>query len=206
MLRRERRLAASVGRVLRDFDRTIISEFSSSPTLCALITSINEWIDPDANFEAFYTNIWNIDSASGFGLDIWGRIVGINRIVTLAGPIPPYFGWEEARPSTTGFNQAPFYSGPAVTQNFTLTDEAYRNAILVKAAQNITNCSIPAINQILLNLFPGRGSCYVLDGLNMTLTYVFNFALVPFEVALVTTSGVLPKPTGVKALYIYPGS
>lgn len=188
---------------MRNFDQTVISQYSNSPRLAALITSINQWIDPDANFEAFYTSIWNIDSASGIGLDIWGRIVGINRIVTL--PVPtPYFGWEEARPTTTGFNQAPFYAGPPATLNYTLADESYRRAILAKAAQNITDCSIPAINQILLNLFPDRGSCYVLDGLNMTLTYVFNFVLQPFEIALVTTSGVLPKPTGVKAIYSYP--
>lgn len=188
---------------MRDFDQTVISQFSNSPRLCALITSINAWYDPDANFEAFYTLVWNVDTAVGYGLDVWGRIVGINRVLSLPNPTP-YFGWEEARPSTTGFNQAPFYSGPPSTTNFVMTDLSYRQAILAKAAQNVTNCSIPAINAILRNLFPQRGDCHVIDGLDMTMTYFFSFALQPWEQALVVSSGVLPKPTGVKVLYSYP--
>jgi hypothetical protein len=37
----------------------------------------------------------------------------------------------------------------------------------------------------------------VADGLNMSLTYTFNFALNPIEVAIIQESGVLPNPTGV---------
>ena len=110
--------------------------------------------------------------------------------------------------------------------------------IFAKAAANITDCSIPAINQILLNLFPSRGNCYVVDGPNqaetqafgfgeatdrvgfgqgpfvdyiaetaaaMTMVYVFDFALRPYEISIVLSSGVLPKPTGVKATASYLG-
>jgi hypothetical protein len=150
---------------MRDFDRTILSQFASSPTLVQLITNINSYIDPDANLEAFYENIWNIDTAVGYGLDVWGRIVGIGRVLEV--PTGGYFGFAEATNlSANPFGQAPFYSGQPTTSNFTLTDEAYRLLILAKAAANITDCSIPAINQILLALFPGRGNAYVTDGNN----------------------------------------
>ena len=56
--------------------------------------------------------------------------------------------------------------------------------------------------QILLNLFPGRGSCYVTDGLNMSMEYKFEFPLTPVEVSIVTNSGVLPRPVCVSATVV----
>ena len=62
-------------------------------------------------------------------------------------------------------NQSPFYSGAVLTSNFNLSDDAFRTLIFAKALANISDGSIPAINQLLLNLFPRRGNCYVTDGL-----------------------------------------
>src|SRR6266550_5302096 len=148
---------------MRDFDKTIISQYSNSAVLTQLLTNLNTYIDPDANLEAFYSLIWNVDTAEKYGLDVWGRIVGINRTLQVAAG--SYFGFQEAL-DRTGFNQSPFYNGQPTTTNFDLSDEAFRRLIFAKAAQNITDSSIPAINQILRNLFPGRGNCYVTDGPN----------------------------------------
>lgn len=218
---------------MRDFESTVISQYANSPRLTTLISNFNDYIDPGANLEAFWDLIWNIDTAQGYGLDVWGRIVGVNRVLTLTQT--DYFGFVEPG-NWLGFNQAPFYTGTLITSNFTLTDEAYRLLIFAKAAANITDCSIPAINQILMNLFPDRGNAFVAEGqfarqlapfgfkestdavgfnqgtfgqldqvvtFGMQMTYVFQFALEPFEVAIVTTSGVLPKPTGVLADFSY---
>jgi len=215
-----------------NWPQTIISQYADSPRLLALIEAINEWISPDTDFEAFYQLMWNIrkqGGAVGYGLDVWGRIVGVSRRLTVTGG--SFFGFEEAG-DRTGFNQSAFWTGELTTTNFTLTDETYRFLIFAKAALNITNSSIPAINRILMELFPNRGNAYVIDGRNtgdlgyfgwgeagdrvgwsqgpfgdnlpttpnnMTLTYVFDFVLEPFEIAIVTVSGALPRPVGVKA-------
>ena len=63
-----------------------------------------------------------------------------------------------------------------------------------KALFNVSDGSIPAINQILLNLF-GQG--YVTDGLNLTMTYTIPTALTSVQYAIVLNSGVLPRPPGV---------
>lgn len=219
--------------------QTVISQYNQSESLLTLLEAVNQWIDPNQNFENFFLLIWNILSepdnppGSSYGLDVWGRIVNIGRVLSLTTG-GPYFGFQEAG-DRVGFGQGPFWGGPTITTNFTLTDPDYRRLILAKAAFNITNGSIPAINQILLHLFSGRGNCYVTDGANgptgiwfgfyeagdrvgfgqgpfgdfkpsgpgnMTLTYVFDFPLQPFEVAMVL-SGVLPKPTGVQAFWSY---
>lgn len=257
---------------MRNWPQTVISQFADSPRMLALLESIDEWISPDANLENFFQFVWNIrrqGGAFGHGLDVWGRIVNVGRVVSLT-TFGPSFGFGEAG-DRTGFDQANFYSAERVTTNFTLTDEVYRLLIFARAALNLTDCSIPAINAILMNLFPDRGNAYVTDGRNgptnvwfgfgeaqdrvpfsgvfippgdyfgfgepadrfgfdlapfyesgttdisfgpfqdfgptvpknMSMIYVFEFVLHPFEIAIVTNSGVLPKPVGVRATASY---
>jgi len=69
---------------------------------------------------------------------------------------------------------------------------------------NISDGSIPSFNQILLTLFPNRGLVYVADGLNMTMQFVFSFALTPVELAIMEQSGVLPNPAGVVVSIVQP--
>jgi hypothetical protein len=190
---------------MKSFFQTIITQFGASPKLQTLLAAINDWLSLDADFELFFNTVWNIETASGYGLDVLGRIVVIPRAVTVESA--PVFGFYEAT-DRVGFGQGPFAEAhSASTVSYTLSDEAYRAFIYAKAAFNITNGSTPAINYILMNLlFPNRGNAYVEDGNNMTLTYVFKFLLQPFEIAMVQ-SGVLPKPTGVQAFWQFlPGN
>lgn len=212
-----------------DIWETVISQYANSPIITTLITNFASYIDQTQNLDQFYDLIMNVDTAQGYGLDVWGRIVGVNRVLTVTSP-ETYFGFEESN-EASGFNQAPFYSGQILTTNFTLDDLAYRRLILVKAFANISQCAIPVLNQMLLTLFPNRGNAYVTEGIaggpwfgfeeatdalgfnqapfyggqaisRMVMTYTFNFALSPVEQAIVRSSGVLPKPTGVKSYVI----
>ena len=88
-------------------------------------------------------------------------------------------------------------TGGGTTTNFTLLDPDYRTLLYAKAASNITNGSIPAVNQILLTLFPNRGAAYVADNLNMSCTLTFKFALTPVELAIIEQANVLPIRCGV---------
>lgn len=181
-----------------NFWDTVISQFASSPALISLIESFDGALDQTENFDSFFDMIWNVNTAQGVGLDIWGRIVGVSRILQISVP-STYLGFEEALPGSNPFNQAPFFSGQQLTTNFALTDPAFRILIFAKALANISDGSIKSINALLRALFPGRGTAYVADGLNMTLTYTFDFILSPVELAIVEQSGVLPKSTGVSS-------
>jgi hypothetical protein len=186
-----------------DYLKTIVSQYANSPTLTQLIQNFNEYIDPAQHFDAFFDLIWNVDTAQGHGLDVWGRIVGVERTVQVPIPGSNFFGFQEAHdPLITGFNQAPFFGGSGLTQNFTMPDSAYRTVILAKAAANISDGSIRSMNAVLRTLFPGRGVCYVRDNLDMTLTYVFAFVLTPVELATVVQSGILPRPAGVSTNFL----
>jgi Protein of unknown function (DUF2612) len=179
---------------------TIISQYANSPIIDAWITQFNSAMDQTENFDNLYDFVWNLNTAVGNGLDTWGRILGITRVIQIAGTAE-YFGFEEANAYT--FNQESFFSSAPATTNYNLSDPAYRTLLFAKAATNITNGSIPAINAILLSLFPNRGVCYVADNGGMSMTYTFLFPLTQVEVGIVTTSGVLPAPVGVAIGYSY---
>jgi hypothetical protein len=208
---------------------TVISQYANSPIIDSLILSFDAALDQTENFDNFYDLIMNVYTAQGYGLDTWGRIVGVTRQILIS--IGAWFGFAEASPGSDTFGQGSFYSGEPLTDVYFLTDDAYRLLIFAKAAANITNGSIPAINRILMNLFPNRGNAYVTEGQdnipyfgfaesinasgfdqapfytgeslgNMEMSYVFDFQLTPVELAIVQQSGVLPKPVGVAATVV----
>lgn len=183
-----------------DVWRTIISQYANSPVLTQLILNMDAYLDQTADFDDFFDLVMNVDTAQGWGLDVWGRRVNVSRTLTVS--IGDFLGFQEAGTPAEPFNQAPFYGGQQINNNVILTDSAYRVLILAKALANICDGSIPAINQILLNLFPNRGNCYVVDGLDMTMQYKFNFGLSPVELAIVQQSGVLPRSTGVSVTVV----
>lgn len=183
---------------MENVGRTIISQYANSATLRTLIENLNEYIDPRVNIEEFYRTIWNVDTAEGEGLDIWGRIVGVSRLLQLTGT-QNIFGFLNASVpyDWAPFGQGTFSTGTEVTQAYELNDTAYRTLILTKALANIVATNAPSLNALLRNLFPGRGRAYVLDLGNMSMRFVFEFSLTNIEYAILTQSGALPHPAGV---------
>lgn len=185
---------SGLGILAFDVAQVILSQYANSPVLVALLRRLNDAIDQGANIDAFYTNVWNIRSATGYGLDVWGRIVGVNRVLRV--PKGGTLGWREAGDAES-FGTGIWAGRGSLTNNYALSDDAFRRLVLAKAALNITDGSIPAINRALMTLFPDHGNCYVRDDGGMAMTYVFGATLSPLELAIVSQSGVLPKPAGV---------
>ena len=187
---------------MQDVRSTILAQYANSPTICSLIEAFDACIDPTADLDTFLTKIWDVSTANTYGLDVWGKIVGVTRNIQI--PVTPtYFGFGEAftiGTATTGvqpFDEAPMYDGALITQTYSLPDESFRKLIMVKAMANISNCTIPAINSMLRALFNGSGRAYVLDVGNMAMQLVFEFILSPLDRSILNYSGVLPRPAGV---------
>lgn len=185
-----------------DVEQTIISQYANSPTIVRLINNMNAYLDPRKNIDNFFKLVWNVDTAIGYGLDLWGRIVGVSRVLQISDVT--YFGFTGPfGASGVPWNQGIFYNGEPLTSNYTLSDSAFRILILAKALKNICNATIGATNQILINLFgangliPLPGNSYCTDGLDMTMTYTFHGPLDPVSSAIIYASGVLPRPAGV---------
>jgi len=196
-----------------NWDETLLSQYVDSPTLVGLLQSFNDAVDPTINIANFYSNIWNIATAVGNGLDIWGQIVGVSRYLQVSAS--NYLGFEEAYTAPTAstgpqpFGQAPFGSGTALTTTFALADAQYRRLILVKAAANISNLSIPSINALLQAEFSTSdginpyGSAYVINSGSMSFQYHLTFVPSAVQIAIINNSGVFPRPAGVSVSLTY---
>lgn len=180
---------------MQNLEQTIGSQYANSPVLLQLINDFNQYVDPAANLTAFYDMVWNLSSAMGFGLTIWGNILQVGRLLAVASA-GPFFGFDQGG-SMSGFGQGVFLEFVGETSIYSLPDSTYRTLLFTKALANISNMSIPSLNQLVSNLFAGRGRCYCTDLGNMEMTYTFEFVLLPVEVAILEQSGVLPHPTGV---------
>lgn len=204
---------------MQNWEQTVLSQYGNSPILLALIEGMNDAIDPRANIDAFFQNVWNIDTAQGYGLDVWGRIVGITRYIQVPSNID-YFGFKTggSPEHSLPFGSGVFYAGKNSTQTYALSDAAYRSLILFRAMVNIAAVNIPTLNR-LINLllggitglyvangyvldgyFSNRGGqqAYVVDLGNMQMRYVIGYSLNVYQSAIVNTPGVLPNPSGVK--------
>lgn len=188
-------------------EQTIISQYANSPSITRLVYNMAKYMDQSADIASFLANYWDVSTAVGPGLDNWGKIVGLpnGRLLEL-GADDQTFGFANADspPDWAPFNQGTFFTGVNSSTAFILADPSFRTLILAKALANITATTAQALNQLLRNLFPGRGRCYVTDGgkINtatngMTMSFVFEFALSQVEYAILTQSGVMPHPAAV---------
>lgn len=171
---------------------TILSQYANSPILMRLIGDLTDAIDPSANIEQFYKLVMNLHTAKGFGLDVWGRIVGIDRNIGITDVKGEYFGFAGG---FYPFNNRPFRGGNEKSGG--LSDIAYRNLIIMKALANIIYATAPNINKLLKIAFNGRRCYYLITG-PMQAQYVFEFKLTVLERFIVRSMNILPHPCGVK--------
>ena len=195
------------------WQKTILSQYVDSPTLTGLIQSFNDAVEPTTDIANFYSQIWNVATAQGYGLDVWGQIVGVSRLLQVNAS--NYFGFNEAYTAPTAstgpqpFNQAPFSLGVPATTTFALSDAQYRRLILVKAAANISDLSVPSINKLLQMEFSTSdgvnpyGKAYVIDSGGMAFQYHLGFTPSALQIAIINNSGVFPRPAGVSVTLTY---
>jgi len=154
-----------------DLNSTIISQYTNSSVLMAWLQSLNSSIDPTVNITSFKSNVWGaLTSVPGgninYGLDVWGRIVGVNRVI-FTSPTASYVGFVEAGTPTLYSVQTMgdgagsggvFYNGtPLVPAYITVSNSDFQKMILAKALANISTCSVPSLNRILRILFGSQG-------------------------------------------------
>ena len=120
---------------------------------------------------AFISEILNIKTCSSQALDnYWGKIFKITRT---------------------------FYNSDT-QQEFTLTDDEFREIIYLRAFATSWDGCLFSLNEFLGQLFQERGEVGVIDALNMTtLIFSFDFKLKDWELYLFKNTNILPRPAGV---------
>ena len=189
----------------------IQSQYSASKTILALAAGYQERIDPHTDVDLFYEKMFDIYTAQGVGLDNWGVILQIGRIIP--GPYTgdcfgfdvPFGGLPEKPEDFHPFDQLPFVpdagTGAAVTM-ITLDDELFRLLLLYKALANISASDAATQNRLLSVLIDtgigGFGNvAYVLEVGPMVIRWVFADFLTPQQRAVFAVAGTLARGAGV---------
>lgn len=140
----------------------VISQYANSPILTAWMSAWFSTIDPTEFFDLFFDNMWNMDTNWGYGLDVWGRIVGglsFTRTIQVVVPVP-YFSFDDPE---LGFDTpgADIYApGDPLTEIApqALQDTDWRRLIMARAAGNISNGSISSVLFAYNTFFSWYGS------------------------------------------------
>lgn len=185
---------------MKDIKPTIISQYAHSPTLLSLLECFNQCICPSEKLREFYDLVWHIDTAESYGLDVWGRIVGVSRHFKIT-PSDVYLGFANG---FLPFDQGVWSSGDGTTATYTLSNDAFRQLIMIKAMSNIIYATAYNINRLLIAMFRDRGRAYFMKIGTMKARYIFDFDLTPYEKAIITQSNVLPQPSGVQVDFYEP--
>lgn len=172
---------------MKNLKNTIISQYANSPVLLNLIANFDEYIDPKHNVESFYRLVWNVDTAQGIGLDFWGNVVGISRDIVV-NEKNQFIGSSLAADDLEKYK---------VNSRYFMNDEMFRKMILMKAMSNIIYATAYNINTLLISLFEKRGKAYFIKSGTMSARYVFEFNLTPEEKAVLISTDLLPRPSGV---------
>lgn len=174
-------------------ENTIISQYSNSPVITTMIGFLNESIDPRVDCQKFYDMIFNVETAQGYGLDVWGGIVGINREIRMKAE-DEFVGFAQGM---TSFNSGAWSVDESTDRKYRLDDDIYRKTIMLKAMSNIIYATAPNINKLLRWMFGKRGRAYFVKNGTMSARYVFEFYLLPLERAIIRQTDLLPRPCGV---------
>lgn len=180
--------------------KTLSTFFNKDCSLTRLVNEITTAIDFSYILDGFYDNFFNIDSASSYWVEIWGRIVGLDRAVKLLNN--DAFGFAGSNAKT--FNEGSFFGGDPAGNSFTISNlTLYRHAIKTKQLINISGCTIPELNEIVAYFFDDAAASFVTDNYDMTITYWLAVAETDDKAIIFTSPVFCPRPAGVRVKFKY---
>lgn len=179
-----------------DLSEVLLWQYNEAVRLQSLILAENTWYA--TNQGQFWTDWWrdvfNLDTANEFGLAVWARILNIPLAIAQDWTPRPVWGFD---PHSLNFTRGNF--GPDSTGVVVLTVEQRRLVLKLRAFQLVGNGTPLAAAAFLNKLFAAEGPVRVLDGLDMTVTYVFGFVPPSAVLFVLNQYDLLPRPAGVEA-------
>lgn len=177
-----------------DVTRVIGWRHSNAVNFKQIIFDEQAWLD--ANVRDFW-NDWAVDvfdltTANDFGLAVWSKILDIP--VFISNPSSNYVTWGFGD-FNGNFRDSNF--GGDTTNQAQLTTEQLRLVLRMRAFQLHTDSSPLQVNAFLLYLFGDQGVAYMRDNQDMTVTYVFDFALSTDVAFVLENYEILPTAPGV---------
>jgi hypothetical protein len=167
-------------------------QYEDAKGLRAVIEGKSSWYaeNQTAFWENWHADVFDLTTANDFGCAVWGVILEIPLSTGQPGSgARPVFGFGSYNLNFENSNFGRNSYGVA-----SLTLEQKRLVLRMRYFQLISDGSVPFTNYVLKTLFGGG---YVLDGGNMTVSYVFPVSLTSQVIAVLEQFDLLPRPAGV---------
>lgn len=191
--------------------QSLLWQYNEAIHLQSLVEQKQTWYDVNQSqfWSDWFHDVFDLQSANEFGLNVWSIILNIP--IQLGLPInldKPIFGFNQDTPINdyTNFDNGNFVR---VNGQISFTGPQKRLLLRLRYFQLTTRCDVLDINRFLKFVFAEPdlnygGDVYVLDGLDMSITYVFTEYLPPELVLMFTGYDILPRPEGVLLKIVVP--
>lgn len=147
-----------------------------------------------------FIDMWNIDTAEKYSLDVLGRIFGVSRS-SVSMTEKDYLTYYE-KTGGLGWGKGRWYvEGEAFRETILLTDQEFRFLIKARIWKLYQNPSIDYLTDALQDLTGADAS--VVDNYNMTMTVYYGSGISQngFIKFAVENLDILPRPVGVMYTY-----
>ena len=189
-----------------DVTTALLWQYNNAPNITGLLEDKNAWLAE--NYTQFwtdwYTDVFNLQTANEFGIAVWAIILDLPLFINNT-PTAPNSKW--------GFGQ---YRKNFTHGNFAKDNDKFPNLTIeekrlililryyrLSCRASISNAfGISNINEFLNWAFRNFGRVYALDGLNMTMSYVFQFTPSNNLLNFLKQYDILPRPCGVGIKYV----
>jgi len=178
----------------------IIWQYRTKPKALGTIKAIYKETDLTFQNTIQIADILNIDTATGYALDLVGRHVGVSRVLPTA-IAKEYFGWLEDG-SALSFGIGEFYRyGDALSASVVLNDNDYRFFIRARITKNYQTGTIENIVKSIQ--FVIGKHCNVIDAQDMSMNIIVNKdRLNPLTLYATSKMDILVRPIGVMYRYL----
>ncbi len=171
-----------------------------SPNLRSLLERYQLWYTEEhtAFWENWERDVFNLNTANDFGLNVWSIILNLPLYVSVPAPPKDYpaFGFADFG---TNFDNGNFATD--VDYAASLTPFQKRQLLKLRWWQITSSGTIPDINRALADVF-GAGAAYALDGHDMTISYIFLDQLPDSMFSIIQKFDIVPRPSAVQARYL----
>ena len=173
----------------------LIWQYRKKPRARATAKLLNDEVYKAFDDAIKVAEILNIDTASGYALDLVGRHVGVSREQQNL-ILKDFFAFTQTE-KKQGFNKGEFYRlGNSLKGSFYLNDSDYRFLIKAKIIKNYQTGTLENSYKSLEFLL-GAGN-FIFDNYDMTLNLVLkNAKTTQFLINLIFKNDILARPVGV---------
>ena len=182
-----------------NYSELLIWQYKLPKAIAEIDMKSQFWIDFMEDCLTFI-DMWNIDTAEKYSLDVLGRIFGVSRS-SVSMTEKEYLTYYE-KTGGLGWGRGRWYvEGEAFRETILLTDQEFRFLIKARIWRLYQNPSIDYLTDALQDLTGSDAS--IVDNYNMTMTVYYGSGVLQdgFVKFAVENLDILPRPVGIMYAY-----